>query len=187
MAPSDSDAPVEARLVDGTAPLVSLDVLARLDALGIEHVTVCHPPLHTVEEARRLRGPVRGAHVKNLFLRNKRGTMWLVALLAHRRVDLRALGDVLGSGRLSFGSATRLMQRLGVRPGSVTPLAVIHDVERAVHVVLDQGLFEHAHVNVHPLVNDKTTRMRTADLVRFLEAEDHAPRIVDLGALTEAD
>jgi Ala-tRNA(Pro) deacylase len=180
VARSDSDTAPAARLIDGSKPLASLDVLARLDALGIDHVTVCHPPLHTVEEARRLRGPVQGAHVKNLFLRNKRGTMWLLALLAHRRVDLRSLGDVLGSGRLSFCSERRLMERLGVRPGCVTPLAVVHDTERVVHVLLDRGLLEHAHVNVHPLVNDKTTRLRTEDLLAFLEAEGHPARLVDL-------
>ena len=186
MARSDSEAgPIEDRLVDGSEPLGSLDVLARLDALGIDHETVCHPQLHTVEEARRLRGPVVGAHVKNLFLRNKRGTMWLVCVIADRRIDLRALGDVLGSGRLTFGSEQRLMHRLGVRPGCVTPLAVVHDREHAVHVVLDEALFAHRFVNVHPLVNDKTTRLRTEDLARFLEGEDHAPRVVDLGALSE--
>lgn len=156
---------------------------ARLDALGVPYRAVSHPPVFTVEEAKALRGELPGHHIKNLFLRNKKGQMWLVTCLEDREVDLKALGERLGAGRFSFGSADRLMTYLGVRPGAVTPFAVINDREGAVTMVLDSGLLEGGPgkelVNCHPLVNTMTTALAPADLVRFLEAEAHAPQLLD--------
>src|SRR3546814_12479230 len=98
------------------------------------------PPVFTVEEAKALRGELPGHHIKNLFLRNKKGQLWLVTCLEDRAVDLKGLGERLGAGRFSFGSADRLMTYLGVRPGAVTPFAVINDQEDAVPMVLDCGV-----------------------------------------------
>ena len=151
----------------------------RLAQLGIAQRTVEHPPVFTVEEAKALRGDLPGHHVKNLFLRNKKEEMWLVVALEDRAIDLKRLGEVLGAGRLSFGSAERLRRHLGVEPGSVTPLALINDRARLVQLVLDRGLSDGAPVNVHPLVNTMTTAMAPADLLRFFEATGHPPRWLD--------
>jgi Ala-tRNA(Pro) deacylase len=156
-------------------------VLARLEALGIAHETVRHPPVFTVEEAKALRGDLPGAHIKNLFLRNKKGDrMWLLVALEDRPIDLKWLGERLGGGRLSFGSAERLMKYLGVLPGAVTPLALVNDRSQAVTVVLDAGLLRHERVNCHPLTNDMTTTIAAGDLLKFVAACGHAAQILDL-------
>jgi Ala-tRNA(Pro) deacylase len=154
-------------------------LFARLEQLGIAERTVEHPPVFTVEEAKALRGDLAGRHIKNLFLRNKKEEMWLVVALEDRAIDLKRLGQVLGAGRLSFGSAERLKRHLGVEPGSVTPLALINDEARAVRLALDRGLGDSAPVNVHPLVNTMTTAMAAADLLRFFAATGHEPRWLD--------
>jgi Ala-tRNA(Pro) deacylase len=158
-------------------------LFARLEALGIAHRTVEHPAVFTVEQAKALRGNLPGHHIKNLFLRNKKEEMWLVVALEDRAIDLKRLGDVLGAGRLSFGSAERLKRHLGVEPGSVTPLALINDEARAVRLVLDRGLADSAQINApinaHPLVNTMTTALAPADLMRFFAATGHAPRWLD--------
>ena len=159
------------------------DLLGRLGELGIKTETVRHPPVFTVEEAKAQRGELPGSHIKNLFLRNKKGAMWLVTCLEDRQIDLKALGTALEAGRFSFGSAERLMTYLGVLPGAVTPFAVINDKDAHVQVVLDRGLLDHDPINAHPLVNDMTTAIAAQDLIRFLEAVGHPPRIFDLGAL----
>lgn len=154
-------------------------LFGRLEALGIAHRTVEHPPVFTVEEAKALRGNLPGHHIKNLFLRNKKEEMWLVIALEDRAVDLKRLGEVLGAGRLSFGSPDRLRRQLGVEPGSVTPLALINDETRIVRLALDRGLSEGGPVNAHPLVNTMTTAVATADLLRFFAATGHAPQWLD--------
>ena len=154
-------------------------LLAILDELGIEAMTHAHSPVFTVEEAKALRGSLPGFHIKNLFLRNKKEEMWLIVVGEDKPIDLKALGERLGAGRLSFGSAERLMRYLGVHPGSVTPFAIVNDMERQVQVVIDQDLIGDGLVNCHPLVNDQTTALKSTDLLRFLEAMGHAPRAMD--------
>ncbi len=171
----------ESRLVDDTAPLTSADLLARLESLDIAHRTVEHAPVFTVEESRGLREDFPGGHTKNLFLRNKKGRMWLVTCLEDREIDLKALAERLGAGRFSFASAERLMHYLGVVPGAVTPFAVINDHGGDVHMVLDAGLLEHDPLNFHPLDNAMTTAVSADGLLRFLEYADHPPQIVELG------
>lgn len=154
-------------------------LFSRLAELGIAQQSVEHPPVFTVEEAKALRGNLPGHHVKNLFLRNKKEEMWLVVAIEDRAIDLKRLGEVLGAGRLSFGSPDRLRRHLGVAPGSVTPLALINDQSRSVRLALDRGLTEGGPVNVHPLVNTMTTAMTAADLLRFFAATGHEPRWLD--------
>lgn len=158
-------------------------LLARLRDLGIETRTVSHPPVFTVEQAKARRGELPGHHIKNLFLRNKKGAMWLVVCLEDRQIDLKALAAALEAGRFSFGSADRLMTHLGVEPGSVTPFAVINDTGGQVIVVLDSAILPPAPVNCHPLVNHMTTAIAAADLVRFLESTGHSPRRLDMAEL----
>lgn len=159
-------------------PATPDDLFAYLDGLGIAHSTVRHPPLFTVGESRALRGQVPGGHTKNLFLRDKKGALTLVVALEDAVVPLNGLHRLLGaSGRFSFGSADLLLQHLGVTPGSVTPFAAINDLERRVTVVLDRAMMAHQTLNYHPLVNTMTTSIARDDLVRFLEATGHPPRI----------
>lgn len=166
-------------LADGSPPATPDDLFARLRELGIDCRTRDHPPVFTVEEAKALRGNIRGFHTKNLFLRSKKGRMFLLVCPEDRGIDLRALAGRLGAGRLSFGSGDRLMKYLGVFPGSVTPFAVINDRGGQVRVVLDRKILGAGILNFHPLNNAKTTSIAGDDLVRFLEAERHPPEIVD--------
>ena len=168
-------------LFNGQPPTTPEQLLARLDDLGIESTTVSHRPVFTVEEARMHRGELAGAHTKNLFVRDKKGVMWLVVAMESQTVDLRALAESLGHKRFSFGSADRLMKYLGVIPGAVTPFSVVNDHEGVVRVALDQELQAHDVWNFHPLVNSMTTTLRAEAMVRFLEAVDHPPHWVDLG------
>ena len=154
-------------------------LFARLDALGLAHRSVEHEPVFTVEEAKAHRGELPGHHIKNLFLRNKKEEMWLVVALEDRAIDLKRLGEVLGAGRLSFGSPDRLRRVLGVEPGSVTPFAVANDSERRVTLVLDRALRDGGPVNAHPLTNTMTTAIGFADLSRFFEATGHIPQWLD--------
>jgi Ala-tRNA(Pro) deacylase len=163
------------------APASPDQLFNRLQELGIKTHTVRHPPVFTVEEAKALRGELTGAHIKNLFLRNKKGAMWLVVAEESRAVDLKALGDQLGAGRLSFGSPERLMAHLGVVPGAVTPFALINDHAQQVSVAIDRHVLDQDPVNCHPLTNDMTTAIAPGDLLAFIAACGHQPMILDFG------
>lgn len=166
-------------LDDGTSPATPDELLQRLAELGIETTTVQHPAVFTVEEAKQYRGAIAGCHTKNLFVRNKKGVMWLITCLEDRAVDLKALGVTLGAGRFSFGSHERLMTYLGLTPGSVTPFGVVNDHGGAVRVALDRGMMDHEPLNFHPLTNTMTTSIGADDFLRFLEAEHHRPTWIE--------
>jgi Ala-tRNA(Pro) deacylase len=160
-------------------PAAPEDLFAALDRLGIAHPTVTHPPLFTVEESQALRGAIPGGHTKNLFLKDKKGALFLVTALEDAAIELKSLHRRLGAtGRFSFGSADAMLETLGVVPGAVTPFGVINDTAGRITVVLDADLMRHTTVNAHPLVNTMTTSIRREDLVRFLESTGHPPRIV---------
>jgi Ala-tRNA(Pro) deacylase len=156
-------------------------LFSRLAELGIPTTTVEHDAVFTVGQSAELRASLPGAHTKNLFLTDKDGRMVLVIAKDDTKVDLKALAQRLGMGRLSFGKAELLEAVLGVSPGSVTPFALINPSAAAVAVVVDQALMDFAEVNCHPLENTATTRLARDDLIRFIAACGHEPSILPLG------
>ncbi|HLJ70908.1 MAG TPA: YbaK/EbsC family protein [Roseiarcus sp.] len=162
-------------------PATPEDLFARLDALGVEHDTIEHPPLFTVEDSQSLRGEIPGGHTKNLFVKDKKGRLFLLVLGEDAAVDLKRVHEKIGGqGRVSFGSAELLEEVWGVKPGAVTPFGAINDRSGRVTVVLDAALLAESRLNFHPLVNTRTTGLASGDLVRFLRATGHEPLIVAL-------
>jgi Ala-tRNA(Pro) deacylase len=157
------------------------DLFALLDRLGISYSTVTHPPLFTVEQSRELRGQISGAHTKNLFLVDRKDRLFLVVAEESAEIDLKQLHRRIGaSGRLSFGKPDLLRATLGVEPGSVTAFAAMNDKEGRVSILIDAALAAQTELNCHPLVNTGTTRIATADLLRFLRETGHEPRIMPI-------
>ncbi|WP_428407214.1 prolyl-tRNA synthetase associated domain-containing protein [Hyphococcus sp.] len=160
------------------------DLFAFLDALGIAHKNVEHPAIFTVEEGRDYKKAMPGGHSKNLFLKDKKGALYLAVALGETQVDLVGLGKRLGAkGRLSFGKPELMTATMGVIPGAVTPFALVNDSARALSaVILDTALLAHDPVWFHPLENTASTAVSSGDLVKFVEACGFEPRILDLAA-----
>ncbi len=165
------------------------ELFGLLESLGIRSETAEHPPLFTVADGKALRQAMPGLHSKNLFLKDKKGRLFLVVAVEDSVVDLKSLHAVIGaSGRLSFGSAELLLEVLGVTPGSVTPFALVNDAPPQVTLVLDQRFLASDEANFHPLVNTATTRISVADLLVFARATGHEPLVVPfVAALAAAD
>jgi Ala-tRNA(Pro) deacylase len=161
-------------------PKTREELMSRLSELGIGVSTIDHEPVFTVAESERLHREIPGGHTKNLFLKDAKGQIWLIVAEAHTPVDLKSLPKVIGSARLSFGRPELLMEVLGVPPGSVTALALVNDDAHRVSVVVDERLMEYETINCHPLVNSATTSLGRDDLIRFMAACGHEPRIVAL-------
>lgn len=152
-----------------------------LDENDIRYERHDHPPVFTVEEARRLVPPLPAAKTKNLFLRDKKGRRhFLVVVGADKQVDLKRFEALLGAGRLSFGSPDRLKRFLGITPGAVSLFAVFNDKDHAVSVVIDKTLWDAPAFQFHPLVNSSTLVVSKEDLERFLELTGRSIRIVDV-------
>ncbi|MFL2550276.1 MAG: prolyl-tRNA synthetase associated domain-containing protein [Arenicellales bacterium] len=169
-------------LIDGSLPKSSKALLAELASLGIETSTTEHAPMFTVEDSKTLRVTPGGmGDIKNLFLRNKKGQMWLVSCHEDRNVDLKMLAKALGAGRFSFASEARMMQYLGIKPGSVSPFALVNDITSAVRFVIDSVLTQTEVIYLHPLVNTRTTTIATSDLLAYCARTGHKAEIITFG------
>ena len=173
-------APQAARPQSATRP----DLFAFLDELGLAHRTVDHPPVFTVEESRSVKASMPGGHSKNLFLKDKKGSLVLAVAHAETKVDLVGLGRRLGvRGRLSFGKPDLMTSVLGVIPGAVTPFALVNDSARVLdHLVFDRALLEHDPVWFHPLENNASTAISPTDLLQFATARGFQPKLLNLSA-----
>ncbi len=167
-------------------PVSRADLFAFLDALGVAHRTVDHAPVFTVAEGEDIKAGLPGGHTKNLFLKDKKGALVLISALQSTDIALNQLHKVIGGARLSFGSADLLEEALGVTPGSVTAFAIINDPGHRVRFILDKALMDHDIVNFHPLKNDATTALTSADLLGFVRALGREPEVLDLSALDAA-
>jgi Ala-tRNA(Pro) deacylase len=140
---------------------------------------VRHPPLYTVAESQALRGEIAGGHTKNLFLKDKKDNYFLVTVEEEAVVDLKQIHHLIGAAsRVSFGKPEALMELLGVVPGGVTVFGLVNDTAGRVKVVLDETLMAHETINAHPLTNDATTSISSADLLKFVRATGHEPQIL---------
>jgi Ala-tRNA(Pro) deacylase len=158
-------------------------VYAALDALGIAYERYEHPAVFTADDASRHWEPIRVTHVKNLFLRNKKGDRhYLVVLEISKRADLKDLVRLVGDDRLSFGSPERLMAKLGLTPGSVSPFGLINDRDASVRVLIDEDLRGAERLIFHPNINTASVVVSWADLEKFLATRSNTVRIVSLRA-----
>ena len=166
-----------------TRPATRQELFARLGELGIETETHQHPAVFTVEQAQAHCGHLPGGHCKSLFLKDKKGGLWLVVTLDERPVSLKALAKALGAKTFSFAKPELLMEVLGVIPGAVTPFDLINDTERRVNVVLDAGMMGLDLLNYHPLSNDATTAITPRGLRQLIASFGHQPKYFDFSTL----
>lgn len=168
-------------------PATRQDLFALFDTLGIAHTTKDHAPVFTVEESAAIKADMPGAHTKNLFLKDKGGNFFLICAESHAQIKVNKLHPHLGCKRLSFGKAEYLLEHLGVTPGSVTLFSIINDKTAKVKLIIDKTLTESDVVNFHPLLNDATTAISSADMITFSKSTGHDPLIMDFAAISSPE
>lgn len=147
--------------------------------LGITVTTVKHPALFTVADSQGLRGDIAGGHTKNLFLKDKKDNFFLVTVEEDAVVDLKTIHTLIGAAsKVSFGKPEKLLEYLGLIPGAVSAFGAINDSDHQVSVILDEALMRYEVINAHPLTNEATTSIQRDDLLKFLKATGHEPRII---------
>ena len=161
-------------------PATRAELFTFFEELGIVTRTFEHEPVFTVDEAKKVHDKIPGGHCKNLFCKDEKGVLWLIVALEDSTIDLKAAPAKIGSRRLSFGKPELLMEVLGIAPGSVTPFSLINDTQARINVILDEAMMKRDQLNFHPLKNDATTTIAAADLLTFIKACGHNPRIVEV-------
>jgi Ala-tRNA(Pro) deacylase len=140
-----------------------------LEGLDIKFEYYEHPPTPTIEEARVYWKDIRATHCKNLFFRNHKGNRHYLVIIEHGHdLFIRDLEQKLRQGKLSFASDERMKKYLGLTPGSVSPFGLINDVEKHVHLFLDQELRKSSKISFHPCVNTASLVISYPDFEKFL-------------------
>ena len=161
-------------LFQDSLPIHPDALISDLNSLKLQFTQFSHPPLKTVDDSKAYRDGMLtknegGGHIKNLYLRDHKKNNFLAVIQEDRNVNLKELATLMQSGRLSFGSADRLLENLGVRPGAVTPLSMITGARKGVKIAIDSELFKMTYIYMHPLVNDRTISMTPEELNVYLE------------------
>ena len=165
-------------------------VYAAFENLGISYASFEHPPVFAAAESEKILGGVpgleKGLSLKSLFLRDKKKKrLWMVVTVGETRVDLKLMKPLLGAtGNLSFGDAELLWGVLGVRPGSISPLALLNHEQRRVELWLDRRMEGAVVLNMHPTRNDRTVQIDSASLMRFLAWLEAHPNWFDASQFT---
>ena len=155
-------------------------LLEFLDAQNIPYQRVEHPPVYTCEEAERLRPRLPAVSTKNLFLRDKQGTLYLVVTACEKKLDFQRLGQQLGANKLHFASEEKLQDLLGLTRGSVTVLGLINDTDHRVQLWVDAEIWQQASFLCHPLVNTATLLLSKASLERFFQISGHLIHLIEM-------
>ncbi len=148
--------------------LTKIDLLELLKGKGLEFQIHNHDPLFTVEDSENLRGKIVGGHSKNLFLKNKKNDFYLLSCDERAHVDLKRFAKSINAQNLSFAKSTYLQSYLGIKPGSVSPYALLNDIENKVNFYLDEKIVKNEMINFHPLINTTTITTRTKDFIGFI-------------------
>ena len=162
-----------------------LELFQTLEKLGISTRTVEHEAVFTVAQSEQLHRDLPGGHTKNLFLKDAKGKLFLIVAKSHAVIDMKRFHKRIGSARLSFGKPELLEETLGVTPGSVTALSLINDKDGHINVILDESLMAFDTINCHPLTNTATTAIGRDDLIAFMRATGHEPKIMPVGELVD--
>ncbi len=141
-----------------------------LKELNISFDYYAHPPVATIEDARKYWKDIEATHCKNLFFRNHKGDRHYLVIIEHSHdLYIRDLEQRLKQGKLSFASDHRMMKYLGLTPGSVTPFGLINDKEKHIHVFLDENLKKARKISFHPCINTASIVIAFSDLEKFLQ------------------
>lgn len=156
------------------------ELLCVLRALNIAYTLYEHEAVFTVAESHKVDKQIPAHHTRNMFLRTKKKDNFLVTLSHDTPIDLKKLETLIDAKRFSFGSPERLMEVLGVYPGSVTPFSVINAPAGSITIILEKKMMEAELVAYHPLINTMTITVAPDDLLKFMRHLGHEPLVVDL-------
>lgn len=153
-----------------------INVYEFLNTYQIAYTKYDHEAVFSAEEAKAKAkaGHVPGQQTKNLFLcDDKKRNFYLVTIPDEKRADLKHLRTFLGEKSLRFAPPEKLKEYLSLKPGSVSPLGLINDIESKVKYYIDKELLKGEFIYIHPNINTATWEIKTEDFIKFMSLINH--------------
>jgi len=155
------------------------DCLEFLKKLNIEFELLNHRAVYTIEQA-MAELPGR-TEIKNLFIQDDKGKrQYLVIMPGLKKLDLKQLAEELNEKKVRFCSPEKLMNMMGVNPGSVSIFCCLNPNSHHVEIILDEDLLKEKDLGFHPIINTATVFINTEDIHKILDALPQKNRIIIL-------
>lgn len=152
-----------------------------LASLEIPFEIVEHEPALTTEQADSFIEGIEGVRTKTMFLTNKKKTAYYLLIMDdHKRLDMGAFGQIAGSKGIKMASRDSLYEKMMLPPGVVSPFGLLNNEEKDISVYIDKEIMNEERMSFHPNTNEKTIFIKTADLLRFVEAIGYQVNVIAL-------
>ena len=152
-----------------------------LASLEIPFEIVEHEPALTTEQADSFIEGIEGVRTKTMFLTNKKKTAYYLLIMDdHKRLDTSAFGQIAGSKGIKMASGDSLYEKMMLPPGVVSPFGLLNNEEKDISVYIDKEIMNEERMSFHPNTNEKTIFIKTADLLRFVEAIGYQVNVIAL-------
>lgn len=153
-----------------------------LDNQNVGYEITEHDAVYNMDELTGVALPHAEAIAKNLFVRDeKHQNYYLISIKGEKRINLKDFRRQNGTRRLTFADDKELQEILGLVPGSVTPLGLLNDKERKVHLFLDKAFLDSPFlIGVHPNDNTATVWLQTEELIRILREHGNEISVVEM-------
>lgn len=174
---------IESVELSGSTPITAAgeSIYALLQRHSVPYERFDHPAARTCEEADRVIPFFDAARTKNLFLRDSSGRRhFLLTVRTDKIIDFKSLARHPDLGRVGLASETRLEKHLGLRPGCLSMLSMVNDLQHHVGLIVDEDIWTADRVLCHPLINTSTLIMAMTDLRRLLSELGHNPLVVKI-------
>jgi len=130
----------------------------------IDFKILTHAPVHTSEEAARIRGKPLSGGVKAIVLKSSDGKVLQALVSGDKRIDLKKLAKIIGTKRLSLASPIEVLEKTGCEIGSVHPLGNLSGLT----VYMDKKVLENEIVDFSVGLHTHTIEMKCADLLKAI-------------------
>jgi len=144
----------------------------------IEYTEHNHKAVFTVAESTSIKAHIPGMSCKCLFLKDDKGKFYLLAMNAHKRVDMKKLRKDINVEKLHFGSEEELKSELNVTPGSVSIFAMMYG--KNVNLIIDKEVWNAEITGFHPNINTSTLEISHKNLEDFINSLKKEYKILEL-------
>ena len=160
---------------------VEYKIFKFLDSTGADYTWLAHGEKFAVSDYEEVCRALEIKIIRNIFLENKKGQLYLLMIHADKKFVTKEVSHTVGSSRLQFASAEKLMDAMQSEPGGVSNLALIFDTENKVQLIVDRDLLDAPYMGMVPASRTKSLRMTPSDwLEKVVPAMHHEPMIIEI-------
>lgn len=152
-----------------------------LNSIGIEFKIVEHEPAYTTEEADKYIEGHDGVRTKTMFICNKKKTNYYMIIMDDsKRLDMNKFKEIVSEKQMKMASEEALKEKLGIKPGMVSPFGLLNNDEKDVKIYMDKEIITEEIMTFHPNDNTKTLFITIKDLFKYFENIGYELNIIEL-------